>query len=130
MGEQVRVEVPAELLVEHVQDVLVELCRHPGGVVVGRHQAPPVLDQVGAEEERVVARHGAVEVEEEPGPPGRVEVADGPAQEGDQAAALGGDRRQVLAEVADDQMDGQASYSSERVEAASRRNSSLTSKGT
>ncbi len=38
MRELIGIEVPAQLVVEHMQDVLVELCGHAGRIVVGRHQ--------------------------------------------------------------------------------------------
>jgi hypothetical protein len=103
----VRIEISPELLVENQKDVPVELGRHAGGVVVGRDEAPTVLDEVGTEEERVVTRHRAVEIEEEPGPTVGVEVADGPTQERHEASTLGGDGGEMLTEVADHQVDGE-----------------------
>ena len=105
MAEPVRVEVAPQLLVEHTEDIAVEVRRHAGGVVVGRDEPFAVLDEIGPDEQGVVARHGAVQVEEEASPLGRVQVADRPAQERDHPPALGRDLAEVLVKVADDHMD-------------------------
>jgi len=51
--EGVQVEVRAEFGVQHRQDVLVERGGYPGFVVVRGDEDGRVLDQVGAEQERV-----------------------------------------------------------------------------
>ena len=108
MGEAVEVEVGAELSVDHPQHVEVELGRDPGGVVVGRFEPADVLDQIGAEQERVARAHAVGEVGEELLALGRPEVADGRAEEGDHPPTLLGDRAQVPFEVADHRVDGRA----------------------
>ena len=80
------VEVGAEVAVDDVEDVAVERRRDPGRVVVGGDQPGPVLDQVGA-------RAAAGRPASRPAPRSsrsavrarRVEVADGAAEEGDEA---------------------------------------------
>lgn len=55
MCEQIRVEVPAQLIVQHMQYVLIELRSDASRVVVGSDQSLPILYQIRTEEERVVA---------------------------------------------------------------------------
>ena len=107
--EGVEVEVGAELAVEHLEHVLVELGGDAGGVVVGGLEPVAVLDQVGAEQELVAGPQQRRDPLEEGLARARVEVADGAAEEGDQPAAVGrGDPLQVLLEVADEAADGEA----------------------
>ena len=82
--EGVEVEVGAELAVEHLEHVLVELGGDPGGVVVGGLEPGAVLDQVGAEQELVAGAEQRRDPLEEGLALARVEVADGAAEEGDQ----------------------------------------------
>ena len=56
--ERVGLEVGAELAVEDAQHVAVELRRHARRVVVAPRPAGRVLDQVGAEQQRVARREG------------------------------------------------------------------------
>ena len=95
-----------QLAVEHPQHVAVELGGHALGVVVGGDQAAGVLDQVGAEQQRVArapARRPASARNR--ARLGGLEVADGAAEEGDEPAAAGGQRAEVVVEVADDAVD-------------------------
>ena len=110
--EGVGVEVGAELAVEHVEDVLVELGGDPGGVVVGGLEPGPVLDQVGAEQEAVARVHQGRDPGEERAPRRGAEVADRAAEEGDQRALLARHPLEVGLVVADDAVDAQAPYSS------------------
>src|SRR5690242_1584109 len=53
MIEPLRVEIPFEVRVDHVQHVAIELRRDAGGVVVRRLQALAVLHEVGAHQQAV-----------------------------------------------------------------------------
>ena len=100
--EGVEVEVGAELAVEDLEHVLVELGGDALGVVVGGLEADPVLDQVGAEQEVVAGEHQRRDPAHEGAPLVGVEVADRAAEEGDQPLLAGvGDALQVVLEVAD-----------------------------
>src|SRR3954463_5357689 len=107
--ERVEVEVGLELSVEHGQHVAVERGGDPGGVVVGADQAAGFLDQIGTEQEGIARSQGARHSGEEVAPGTWFQVADGRAEEGDQAATA---RRRQLAqvpgEVTDDRGDLQA----------------------
>ena len=67
-----------------------------------------VLDEVGAEEERILVGHGGDHVREELGARRRRQVADGAAEERDQAPSAGGEQVEVVLEVADDGVDVEA----------------------
>src|SRR5690606_17652168 len=96
------VEVGPQLAVEDRQQVAVEGRGDARGVVVGGLQALDRLDQVGGQEERVVRGEQGRDLGEEGTPLGRDEVADGAAQEGEEAGAVGlGHGTQVVVEVAD-----------------------------
>ena len=74
----------------------------PCGVVVGRDQRRLVLDEVGPDEERLPRLEGVREGGEEGLPVGGLEVAERPAEQGDQApAAVARDAAQVAGEVGD-----------------------------
>jgi len=101
--EGVDVEVRAELAVEHVQQIEVELCRNTRAVVVGGLDHARLLDEVSAEQQvAVVAERLRQRAQEAPPAAGR-EVADRAAEKGDEAGA-GGCRQvpEVALEVADD----------------------------
>ena len=101
--EGVEVEVGAELAVEDLEHVLVELGGDPLGVVVGGLEAGRVLDQVGAEQEVVAGEHQRRDPAHEGAALVGVEVADRAAEEGDQAPFAGvGDALEVVLEVADE----------------------------
>ena len=101
MLEGLDLEIGVELTVEHAQDVLVELRRDSGGVVVGSLQPGRLLDQVGAEEETILGVEQARDPCQELTAGGGIEVADRPAEEDDQTRAADRDPLQVLLEVAD-----------------------------
>ncbi len=109
MLEGVKIEVGAELTVQHLQDVLVELSGDAAGVVVGGLEPIVRLDQIGAEQEAIVRPHQGGEAGEKVAPGRGVEVADRAAEEGDQATALAvGDALEVVLEVADEAAHGEA----------------------
>ena len=85
--EGVEVEVGAEPVVQDREHVVVELGRDSGSVVVGGLERPPVLDQVGAQEEAVVGLEQVRDPAQEAGALLRLEVADRAAEEGDQPRA-------------------------------------------
>ena len=132
MRERVEVEVGVELAVEHAQHVAVELGGDARGVVVRGDEAVDVLHEVGAEQERVARRETARDRRRGTS---RVrlgrEVADGAAEERDDAASAGGDLVEVVLEVADDRVHLDAVVlAGDRRARRSRSVSSLTSKGT
>ena len=62
MLETLRGKVGAQIAVEHVQDIAVELGSDPRCIVVGANEPARVLAQVGAEEEPVAWCHGRGDV--------------------------------------------------------------------
>ena len=66
---------------QHLDDVAIEVCGHPGPVVVGGDEPTGVLDEVGAQEKIVAGLQGTRDPTEEARPLGLVEIADGPAEE-------------------------------------------------
>ena len=98
--EGARVEVGAHLLVDHAQHVAVEGRRHAGAVVVGGLEHGHVLHEIGAEQQAVIRPHQRPEVGEEAGARLRVEVADRPAEEGEQPPFAVGEVLEVALEVA------------------------------
>ena len=107
--EGVEVEVGAELAVEDLEHVLVELGGDALGVVVGGLQPGRVLDQVGAEQEVVAGEHQRRDPAHEGAALVGVEVADRAAEEGDQPFVAGvGDALEVVLEVADEAADVEA----------------------
>jgi hypothetical protein len=105
VGEGGRVEVAAELAVEDEEHVLVELRGDPARVVVGGVQARVRLDEVDAEQEAVLALQHGAHAEQEGHALGRLEVADGRAEEAHEARAGARDAAEVALEVADDSQD-------------------------
>ena len=103
-----RIEVSVQLAVEHPEHVAVELGGDAGRVVVGRDQASRVLDEVGAEQQRVTREQGRREVVEQTSAIGGLVVADRAAEERNEPPAAGGDRAEVVVEVADDAVDLEA----------------------
>jgi hypothetical protein len=102
--EGLGVEVGAQLAVDDMEHVAVELGGDALRVVVGGFDDRRVLDEVGAEQEGVAgAQHAAHVAEQAPAASGW-EVADRASQQGDQATATVGWRHlaQVALEVADD----------------------------
>jgi hypothetical protein len=79
--------------------------RDTRSIVVGGDQATTILDQIGAEQQGFARCHRRGELAEQRGAFGRSEVADRPAEEGDEPAAVSADGVQVLPEVADDACD-------------------------
>lgn len=76
-----RVEISAQLPVDHRQYVLVELRRHPLGVVVRGHQHRLVLHQVRTHQQRVTRRQHRPYGRQERGALRRPQVPDRAAQE-------------------------------------------------
>ena len=125
------IEVGTQLAVEHVEHVAVELGGHAGAVVVGVDQPGPVLDQVGTEEQAVVQGHDLAQLDEELAALGRVEVADGAAEEGEQPASRrAGSRSRCRWKSPTTALTATPGYSSDNAVAASHRVVSLTSRGT
>ena len=116
--ERLRVEVRAELAVDHREDVAVERGRHPGRVVVGGFEDSDVLDEVRPEQEVVVGPERRGEVAQEGAARARQEVADRAAEEGDDPGdpgRRGRDPVQVALEVADDPVDFEAGIGGEEL---------------
>ena len=89
VGERVDLQVRVQLAVEHVEDVAVELGRHPRGVVVRGHQHGRVRDQRRTEQQVLTLPQRGPHPGEERGPLRRFEVADRAAQEGDEPPIRG-----------------------------------------
>ena len=101
MVERVRIEVRAELPVDDREHVLVEGRRNPGAVVIRRDQRGGVLDQVGAEEQRVVGTQLRPEAGQELGAFVGQQVAQRSAEEREQARAVPLRQLQTVQEVGD-----------------------------
>ena len=99
------VERRAQLTVDGGERVADERLGHAPAVVVRRLQSGNVLDEVDAEQERVVPREHGSERPEEPSPLLGVQVPDRASQEGDQAASASGERAEIALEVTDDRVD-------------------------
>ena len=105
MLEGIEVELGAERLVEDREDVLVELGRDPGRVVVGGLQPPAILHQVGAEQEVVLLAQEVRHPGEEAGALRGLEVPDRAAEQREHARSGERDPLQVALEVAHQPVD-------------------------
>ena len=92
----------SSVAVEHAQHVAIELGGDARGVVVRGNEAVDVLDEVGAEQERVAGCETARDLGEELRAFLGREVADRAAEERDDPASAGGDLVEMVFEVADD----------------------------
>ncbi|MEX2210367.1 MAG: hypothetical protein WD689_01190 [Gaiellaceae bacterium] len=96
------VELGAELAVEHLEDVQIELRGDALVIVVGALQHRGVLNEVRAEQQRVA---GCERVVKRPQERGALARADRGAEEGDEPPAAAGQQAEVALEVADDGVD-------------------------
>ncbi len=103
--ERVGIEVGVELAVHDPQHVAVEVGGHARGVVVRGDEPVGALHEIGAEEEGVAGLEAAGDVGEERRARLGREIADGAAEEGDDARAVARDAVEVVLEVADDGVD-------------------------
>ena len=104
--ERLGIEVGPELVVQHPQHVAVELGGDAPAVVVGRLDARDVLPEIGAHEEPVARLHRRPHPPEQPDGRGRIEVADGAAEEGEQRRPRQAARQvQLLGDVGDGGLD-------------------------
>ena len=102
MVEVVGVEVGAELAVEHLQQVTVELRRDSLCVVVGRFEDLGILDEVRAQQQVVVGAEQRCDLAQHAPAAARWEVADRAAEKRYDARPLGGWHAVEMAlEVAD-----------------------------
>ena len=99
------VERRVQLAVDGGERVAGERFGHAPAVVVRRLQAGDVLDEVDAEQERVVFREHGGKRCEEPSPLLQVKVPDRASEEGNQAAPCPGKRAEISFEIADDRLD-------------------------
>src|SRR5205085_9739975 len=83
----------------------VELGGDAGAVVVSRLQAVDVLDQVGAEQQRISGSHAGRHPGQEDSALVGGQIADRAPEEGDHPPTAGGDAVEVVLEVAHDGVD-------------------------
>jgi hypothetical protein len=105
--ERLQVEVGVELAVDDVQNVLVELGRDTGRVVVRGLETRPVLDQIGPQEEAIPWVHQGGDPGQEGAPSCRIEVADRAPEEREQAALLARKPLEMDLVVTDNSVDGE-----------------------
>ena len=103
--ERFEVEVGAELAVHDLEDVLVERLGHALRIVICGLQPADVLDEIGTEQEVVVAVQAARDGAEETTTGVGEQVADRPTEEDDEATAVVREQLQVAVEVADNGFD-------------------------
>ena len=107
VAEGLGLEVAVHRVIDHAQDVAVEVPGDPGRVVVGHLEHLDVLDQIHAEQQSIAAigQERAQAREQAPALRG-VEIADGAAQEQREAPSGGGRHvGQVPLEIADHRVD-------------------------
>ena len=103
-----RVEVRAQLAVDHMEDVEVELRGDAARVVIRRLEDGPVLDQIGAEQQMVLAGEQPGDRAQEALAAGGGEVADRAAEKRQQPRPpRRGQPVEVALEVADQPVDAQ-----------------------
>ena len=102
MFELIEVERGVEFAVYDREDVLVERRGHARLVIVSAQYPRRILDEIRAEQERVVRLHLRRESREEMDPRARHEVTDGAAEKGDHSGATIGDHLEMAIEVTDD----------------------------
>ncbi len=102
MLEPSGIEVTAEFPVDDVQDVAIELGGHATRVVVRRLEPCRILDEVGAEQQRLARPEQPVEIGEERRALRAREVADRRAEEREQPPPSFRQPHEVVLEVADD----------------------------
>ena len=104
-----RIEVGAELVVEHQQHVAVEFGGDALAVVVGRLDPRDLLAEVDAHEKPVAGSHRGPNPRQQADRGRRIEIADRAAKEGEQRR-VGDPARQVelLRDVGDGRLDRQA----------------------
>ncbi len=106
MAERRRIEVRAELVIEHAQHVAIERGGDAGGVVVGRVQHARVLHEVEAEEQTAVTPEQSPGIAQEPAARRRLEVPDrAPEEQHETASARRRHVAQVALEIADEAVD-------------------------
>ena len=98
------VERPVQLTVDGGESVADERLSDAPTVVVRRLQSRNVLDEVDAEQKRVVLGERSAQHSEEPPALLRVQVPDRASQEGDQPAVVPGEHAKIAFEVTDDRM--------------------------
>ena len=109
MAEGLGLEVAVHRVVDHPQDIAVEIAGDAGRVVVGRFEHLDVLDQVHAEQQAVAGvGQERAQTREQPPSLRRVEIADGAPQEEREAPPAGrGHVGEVALEIADHRVNGE-----------------------
>src|SRR5881628_1968941 len=82
-------EVAVDGSIHDAENVAIELAGDAGGVVVGRLEDSPVLDEVHPQQEPAVGAQESPHLGEQRAPGGRIEIADRTAEEENEAAPDG-----------------------------------------
>ena len=108
VAEPLQLEVGIQMVIDHAQDVAVEVLREALGVVVGRLQHLRALHQIGSQEKGIPRLQGLRHVAQESDSRAALQIPDGAAQEDHQPALAVRNLVQVLDEIPDDSLDPEA----------------------